>query len=85
MEQNRAAISPFSKRSTFLNHSISAVIQRPINRASETNQYMYILFDLFSKDFVTVPDSKTKTHYAVRLKVPRSISNISPLHSLITD
>ena len=55
-EQNKGAILPVSELPTFYNHGISMDSESPVNSASEKNTqvYIYITVDYFSKYFVAV-------------------------------
>ena len=85
MKQNKAAILPFSKLSTFPNHSISMDTKGPINPASEGNHYFCVIFDLFSNYIVTVPTPKNNAYYAVNSLNHPWISKFGPPYHLITD
>ena len=58
MKENKAAILPSSKMSTFFNHSSSMDTKDPINLASAGNHYIYVIVDHFSNYNVTVPIPK---------------------------
>ena len=65
MKQNKAAIIPFSKLSTFLRYSVFFGYQGQLNPVSEDNHYIYAIADHFSKHIVTVPTPFFDAYHAV--------------------
>ena len=88
LKQNKAAVLPFSKLSTFFNLWIlcnSMDTKGPINTAPERNLYIYEKVDLFSNYIVTVPTPKSNARYAVNATNHHWISKFFPPEYLITD
>ena len=79
MEQNKIATLPFSKLSTFFNHSFSIDTKGPLNPASDGNHYFYVIVDHFSNYLVTVPTPKNIFRYAVIAIFHHWIQKFGPL------
>ena len=85
MKQNKFAIFPFSKLSTFFIHSMSMNTEGPINPTSEGNHYLYVIVDHFSIYNLTVPTPKNVAQYAIKSKFHHWISTFGPPQCLRGD
>ena len=78
MNQNKAAIFPFSKLSIFFNHCFFTDNYRPLNPAAGGNFLIFVLDDHFTNYILSEPTPKNNSHFVVKAIFHHCFSKFGP-------